>query len=271
MTAGDAWAAVLLGVVEGATEFLPVSSTGHLIVASRMLGLSGPAIDTFIVFIQLGAILAVCWHYRGRLRAAIAGFPSDSHSRSLALNLAVAFAPAALAGLLLHSLIKEHLFRPATVAWALIAGGAVILLIEMRRQPARVAHMDDIGWRDALKVGLAQILSLFPGVSRAGATIMGGMLSGMSRQAATEFSFFLAIPVIAAAACYSLFFGGPVIAINEAGFFALGFASAFASALLAVRWLLAYVSANNFKVFGWYRIIAGIAVLALAHLGQFEN
>lgn len=264
MSAGDALAAVLLGVVEGLTEFLPVSSTGHLIVAADLLGRDGPATDTFIVVIQLGAILAVCWHYRARLWRMLTSVGSRP-TLEFAGKLLVAFLPAAIVGLAVHSEIKEHLFNPLTVAGALVAGGLAIFAVEAYVTEDRVRSMDDIGWTKALWVGIAQVLSLFPGVSRSAATILGARLVGLSRPAATEFSFFLAIPVMFAAASFDMHQGWEGVAdAGQWGFLAVGFVTAFFSALVAVRWLLSYVATRDFRPFGWYRIAAGLAVGAYA-------
>ncbi len=259
MSAGDAWAAMLLGLVEGLTEFLPVSSTGHLIVAARLLGRSGEGIDATIVIIQFGAILAVCWHYRIRLGQLVLSLSSAQTQRFI-LRLAIAFFPAAVVGLAVHVQIKELLFNPLTVAGALIVGGVAIILIERRHITERVSSIDDMNMRDALWVGIAQILSLFPGVSRSAATIMGGRLTGLSRSAATEFSFFLAIPVIFAASLFDLWQNKSVLADENTAFIALAFGVSFLSALFAVRWLLGYVATRDFRPFGWYRIAVGILV-----------
>ena len=263
MTASDAWAALFLGVVEGLTEFLPISSTGHLIVAARLLGQDGVAVDRFIVIIQLGAILAVGWHFRAKLVQLVLTFPKARPAQRLGAHLLLAFLPAAGAGLLLHEFIKQYLFRPGTVAGALIVGGLVILLVERRPPRTVVSAMEDMGWRQALGIGLAQVLALFPGTSRAGATIIGGMLVGLGRPAATEFSFFLALPVMVAATGFELVLGWRDFVSGDAALIALGFGSAFASALLAVRWLLGYVANYDFKPFGWYRICFGALILAL--------
>ena len=263
MPAGDAWAALLLGIVEGLTEFLPISSTGHLIVAAELLGRGGEATDTFIIVIQLGAILAVCWHYRRKFASTLLTL-GKRETQGFVAKVAVAFMPAALVGLAVHSHIKEHLFSPLTVAVALVVGGVVILVIEAVGTKERVTTVDGMGMREALWVGLAQVLSLFPGVSRAGATIMGGMVAGMSRPAATEFSFFLAVPIMFAAAGFDLYQGWESVADGMLPFLAVGFLAAFASALVAVRWLLAYVATRDFRPFGWYRIAVGLAVGAWA-------
>ena len=254
--------ALILGLVEGLTEFLPISSTGHLIIAGELLRYTGDQAGTFDVVIQLGAILAVCWHYRERLLAVsrdLAG--AGAAGRRFALHLALAFLPAAAAGLLLHGVVKRHLFNPYTVALALIAGGFIILFIERKERPVRVADVDQLTWRDALKLGCAQAVALFPGVSRSGATIMGGLLFGLSRQAATEFSFFLAIPTMFAATGFDLLKSWQALSQGDLLFIALGFVVSFASALVAIRGLLWYVAHHDFKAFAWYRIVFGILVL----------
>lgn len=257
----DAWAAVILGVVEGITEFLPVSSTGHLIIAADLLGRDEAAIDTFIVVIQLGAILAVCWIYRRRLLALLGSLGSRP-TQHFAGRLFVAFLPAAIAGLLLHAQVKA-LFAPANVAVALIVGGVAIILIEHRQPAVRVRSVDDVGYREALLIGLAQVLALFPGVSRAAATIMGGRLCGLDRVAATEFSFFLAIPVMVAASGYDMYASWDQLRASDLRLIAIGFATAFVSAMCAVKWLLRFIAVRDFKPFGWYRIALGALVLAL--------
>ncbi len=255
------WQAVLLGIIEGLTEFLPVSSTGHLIIGGDLLGFNGERAKTFEIFIQLGAIAGVVWYYRERLLN-IARDLRNRNSQRFVLNLFVAFLPAAVVGLLAHGLIKAHLFNPLTVAMALIVGGIAILLIERRPRRARLVDMDRMGAGDAFRVGLAQTLALFPGISRAGATIMGGLLAGLSRSAATEFSFFLAIPTMFAATLFELYKALPVLRTEDAALLATGFLTAFAVAIVVVRGVLAWISRHDFSVFGWYRIGFGALVLA---------
>jgi undecaprenyl-diphosphatase len=257
--------ALLLGVVEGLTEFLPVSSTGHLIILSDLLGTNDERGKAFTIAIQLGAILAICWEYRARFGAVLGGLGSDPVQRRFALNIAVAFVPAAVTGLFFHSKIKALLFNPVSVAIALVLGALVIFAVESwyaRRGPARVATVDDMTWKDALKVGLAQCFSLVPGTSRSGATIMGGMVFGLSRQAATQFSFFLAVPIMFAATGYEVYKSRDILSVADLAPFATGFLAAFFSALLAVKTLVRYVANHDFRGFAWYRIALGSAVLA---------
>src|SRR5688572_26076687 len=258
-------AALLLGVVEGLTEFLPVSSTGHLIIVSHALGIVEEKNKAFTIAIQLGAILAIVWEYRRRFAHVIAGLPRDPLQQRFALNIAVAFIPAAVTGLLLHSKIKALLFNPVSVATALVLGAFVIFAVERwyRRQPApRVGSVDDMTWKDALKVGLAQCFALIPGTSRSGATIMGGMIFGLSRHAATEFSFFLSVPIMFAATGYQVVKYRHLFTAEDLAPFAVGFLVSFVAALVAVRALIRYVAHHDFRPFAWYRIVLGVVVLA---------
>lgn len=260
MTSPDFLAALVQGIVEGITEFIPVSSTGHLIITGHWLGFDDARAKTFDIFIQLGAILAILWLYREKfltvLRTARA-----ADSRNFIINLAIAFVPAAAIGFFAHSWIKEHLFNPVIVAWALVLGGIVILLVEWWKPVPKVETVDAITPRNALGVGLAQVLALIPGVSRSGATIMGGYLLGLSRTAATEFSFFLAVPVLAAAAGYDLLKSRHDLALSDAPLFAVGFLVAFVSALIVVKVFLRYVAHHSFTAFAWYRIAFGLVLL----------
>jgi undecaprenyl-diphosphatase len=253
--------AALLGVVEGVTEFLPVSSTGHLILAGDWLGWTGADAGTFEIFIQLGAILAIVWIYRVRLAAEARGLRRDPASRRFARSLAIAFVPAAVVGLALHHWIKTHLFVPQVVAWALLIGGVLILLIERARPRATVADATAVPDRQALGVGLAQVLSLVPGTSRSAATILGGYSLGLTRVAATEFSFFLAIPVMVAATLFDLWKSRGALGAVDLVPFAVGFLTAFASAVVVVRAFLRYVSGHSFTAFAWYRIGFGLLLL----------
>jgi undecaprenyl-diphosphatase len=253
--------AFVLGLVEGATEFIPVSSTGHLILAGEWLGFQGEFAATFEIFIQLGAILAIVWLYRTKVVSTLARARGEPAARRLILNLLIAFLPAAVVGFLTHDWIKQYLFGPVTVAGALVAGGLGILAVERWKPVPRVQTADDVTHRAALGVGLAQILSLFPGVSRSGATIMGGMAIGLSRPAATEFSFFVAIPVMFAATLYELASSYKLLTAAVAPVLAVGFVTSFVSAAIIVKALLRYVSSNTFAAFAWYRILFGAGLL----------
>src|SRR3954452_15185509 len=256
--------AAIMGLVEGATEFIPVSSTGHLIVVGEWLHLVDERARTFEIFIQLGAILAVMWLYRTRLLRTVQSAGRDPRSRRLILNLAIAFFPAAFVGFLAHDWIKEHLFARTVVACALVVGGILILLIEQWAPSTRIADVEELPPRTALGIGLAQVLSLVPGTSRSGATIMGGYALGLSRRAATEFSFFLAIPVMLAATLYDLLKSLGALTAADVPAFAVGFVVSFISALVVVKIFLTYVSRHSFAVFAWYRIVFG-ALLLLFH------
>lgn len=254
--------AAILGLVEGATEFIPVSSTGHLIVAEHLLHWEDERAKTFAIFIQLGAILAVVWFYRRMLLDIVLNLARNARDRRFVWNLFIAFIPAAAVGLAIHRYILYYLFNPVTVALALIGGGIGILLVERYRPAPAVGEVIDIRPRTAFGIGIAQVLALFPGVSRSGATIMGAMVLRCSRVAATEFSFFLAIPVMFAATLFDLYQGRSGLHAGDAGVFAVGFIVAFISGLLVVRWLLAFVGNHDFRGFAWYRIIFGLGVLA---------
>lgn len=262
--------AVLLGLLEGATEFLPVSSTGHLIIAGDLLDFTGEKSKTFKIFIQLGAILAIVWYYRQRVMQVIAGIGRDAAANRFVMNLGIAFLPAAVLGFLLHKTIKAHLFNSYTVAAALLAGGFVILWVERRKHVTKIDTVDQMRWQDALKVGLFQSFALFPGVSRAGATIMGGLLSGLSRPAATEFSFFLAVPTMLAATSYDLYKSRDLLDANDFSLLAVGFIAAFISALFVVKLFLAYVGRHSFVPFAYYRIVFGLIVLVLGYAGWVQ-
>jgi undecaprenyl-diphosphatase len=256
------WKAALLGLVEGATEFIPVSSTGHLIVVSQWLNLVDERAKTFDIFIQLGAILAIIWLYRRRLGHALFSPGRNPGGRRLIGNLIIAFFPAALVGFLTHEWIKARLFSTLVVAVALVAGGVLMLLIERWSPRSTVDAMDDLPPRTALGIGLAQVLSLVPGVSRSGATIMGGYALGLSRMVATEFSFFLAIPIMLVATVFDLVQSWSYLAPSDVPMFAVGFIVSFVSAVVVVRAFLRYVSAHSFGAFAWYRIGFGILLLA---------
>ncbi len=264
MTGHELVSAVVQGLVEGATEFIPVSSTGHLIVVGEWLGFTDERAKTFDVFIQLGAILAVVWAYRGLFRDTLLGLPRDPARRRFALNLAIAFLPAAVVGFLARDFIKAHLFGTTTVAWALVAGGVAILAVERWAPTARVLSVEELPPATALGIGLAQILALFPGVSRSGATIMGGFALGLTRRAAAEFSFFLAVPVMVAATGYDLWKSRGVLGAGDLPTFAVGFLVAFATALVVIRAFLSFVARSTFRGFAWYRIAVGVLLLLLA-------
>ena len=266
--------AVVLGIVEGLTEFLPVSSTGHLIVAGSLLNYTGDRAKVFEIVIQAGAILAVCWEFRAKLVHVVRGLFSDRTAQRFAINLAIAFMPAAILGLLFSKMIKSVLFAPVPVALAFIVGAFIILWAERRQKnrpgDIRIGDVDAMRWTDALKVGCAQALALIPGTSRSGATIIGGMLFGMSRRAATEFSFFLAIPTLFAACAYEFVKNRHLLTTTDLPAFGIGFAVAFVSAFLCVRWLLRYVSRNDFVPFAWYRIVFGVIIVVTAYAGLVD-
>jgi undecaprenyl-diphosphatase len=263
--------AAILGVVEGLTEFLPISSTGHLILAGSLLGFSDDKAKLFDVAIQTGAMLAVVWFYRARIAKVLGGLTSDRVSQRFALNVLVAFLPAAVLGLVFGKTIKAVLFKPVPVAAAFIVGGFVILWVEAaqaraRRAP-RIDDVDRITAVDALKLGLAQAFALIPGTSRSGATIIGGMLFGLSRKAATEFSFFLAIPTLVGAGAYDTWKYRDLLTAADIPLFGVGLIVSFISALVCVRWLIRYVAGHTFVAFAWYRIVFGAIVLITAYTG----
>ena len=259
--------AAIMGIVEGLTEFLPVSSTGHLILAGSLLGFTDDKSKVFDIAIQSGAIFAVILVYWQRLRETMAGLGNDRKAQRFAFNVAVAFVPAVVLGLLFGKAIKAHLFTPLVVATTFIVGGFVILWAERRTQAARIETVDDMKPLDALKVGLVQCLALVPGTSRSGATIIGGMLLGLSRKAATEFSFFLSIPTLIGAGLYSLWKERALLSVADIPLFAVGLLFSFLAAWLCVRWLLRYISTHTFVPFAWYRIAFGLIVLATAYSG----
>src|SRR5882724_5745855 len=249
--------AILLGIVEGLTEFLPISSTGHLILADRLLGLEGPESKLFDIVIQLGAILAVCWVYRDRLFRAIEGLATQRTQQRFVANIVIAFLPAAVAGVFLYRIIKDFLFSPWVVAVSLIVGGILILVIERVRPRPSIENVDQLRMPTAFGIGCCQILAMIPGVSRAGATIMGGLMLGVDRPAATQFSFFLAVPTMFGAAVYDLYKNRAIVSVDNATMIAIGFVVAFICALFVVRTLVGFVSRHGFGVFAWYRIALG--------------
>ncbi len=257
--------AAVMGLVEGLTEFLPISSTGHLILAGSLLGLNDDKSKVFDIAIQTGAILAVIIVYADRLWRTVRGLPSERQAQRFTLNVLIAFVPAVLLGLLFGKAIKEHLFTPSVVASSFILGGLIILWAERRQATnVRVHAVDDMSAWDALKVGLVQTLAMIPGTSRSGATIIGGMLLGLSRQAATEFSFFLAIPTLIGAGAYSLYNEQALLSLADIPMFAVGLLFSFFSAWVCVRWLLRYIANHSFVPFAWYRIAFGLLVLGTA-------
>ena len=260
--------AAIMGVVEGLTEFLPISSTGHLILAGSLLGFDDAKAKVFDIAIQTGAILAVIIVYWQKIRATLVALPTERQAQKFALNVLIGFLPAVVLGLLFGKMIKEHLFTPTVVATTFILGGFIILWAERRPQSAaRIHSVDDMSPLDALKVGLVQCMAMIPGTSRSGATIIGGMLLGLSRKAATDFSFFLAIPTLIGAGVYSLYKERALLSMADLPLFGVGLFFSFISAWLCVRWLLRYISTHDFVPFAWYRIAFGIAVLVTAWLG----
>lgn len=270
--------ALILGIVEGLTEFLPVSSTGHLIVVGSALNFDGDYAKTFDVVIQFGAILAVCWEFRRKIGEVVVGLPTRPDARRFALNVIVATIPAVVLGLTFEKAIKSVLFAPVPVAFALVGGGLVILWVENHlrggekgrpaiARRARVNSLDEITPLDAFKVGCAQCFALIPGMSRSGSTIIGAMLFGLERRVATEFSFFLAIPVIFGATVYELHKNWQALSVDWLGLFGVGFVAAFVSAFVCVRWLLRFVASHDFTAFAWYRIAFGLVILLFGYGG----
>jgi undecaprenyl-diphosphatase len=262
--------AAILGIVEGLTEFLPISSTGHLILTGALLDFTGEKAKLFEIVIQSAAIMAVVWEYRQRLGHALISATREARSLQLLINVAIAFLPLAVLGLVFGKWLKLHLFNAPVVATTFILGGLIILWAERKSHVERVATVDEMGWLDALKVGIAQAFALIPGTSRSGATIIGGMLFGLSRRAATEFTFFLAIPTLAIASLYSLYKERALLSLDDAGMWAVGMFFSFASAFLVVRWLIRFVSTHSFKAFAWYRIAFGLLVLLTWQMGWVQ-
>jgi undecaprenyl-diphosphatase len=265
--------AALMGVVEGLTEFLPISSTGHLILAGSMLDFArstgADKAQVFEIAIQTGAIFAVILVYLQRIKDTVAGLGSDPKAQRFALNVIVGFLPAVVFGLAVGKAVKAHLFNAPVVATTFIVGGIIILIAERfaaNRPAPRVATVDDMSLLDAVKVGFIQCLALIPGTSRSGATIIGGMLMGLSRKAATDFSFFLGIPTLVGAGAYSLYKERALLSVDDIPLFSVGLVFAFVSAWICVRWLIRYVSSHNFNPFAWYRIAFGILILVSWHM-----
>ncbi|MCK9620332.1 MAG: undecaprenyl-diphosphate phosphatase [Methylobacter sp.] len=262
---------IILGIVEGLTEFLPVSSTGHLILVGDLLNFNDDKGKLFEIVIQVGAILAVCWEYRAKIAAVIVGLPSQKSAQKFTLNLMIAFVPLASLGLLFGKYIKAVLFKPIPVALAFIIGAFIIIWAEKREHKIRIYEVEDLSPLDALKLGIAQAFALIPGTSRSGATIIGGLLFGLSRKAATEFSFFLAIPTLIIASLYDLYKHRDLLELaTDLPYFAAGLIAAFISALLAIKGLLRYISHHDFIIFAWYRIVFGLIVIATAYSGLVQ-
>ena len=263
--------AAIMGVVEGLTEFLPISSTGHLILAGALLGFDDAKAKVFDIAIQTGAIFAVILVYWQKIRSTLVALPSSRQAQKFALNVFIGFLPAVVLGLLFGKFIKAHLFMPVVVATTFILGGFIILWAEKRQTGhVRVHSVDDMTPLDALKVGLVQCLAMVPGTSRSGCTIIGGMLMGLSRQAATDFSFFLAIPTLIGAGVYSLYKERHLLSMADIPLFSVGLIFSFISAWLCVRWLLRFISTNSFVPFAWYRIVFGVIVLVTAYTGMVD-
>jgi undecaprenyl-diphosphatase len=266
--------AALMGIVEGLTEFLPISSTGHLILAGALLGFDDDKAKVFDIAIQTGAILAVILVYWQKIRATLVALPTQRQAQQFALNVLIAFVPAVVLGLLAGKAIKAHLFTPVVVASTFILGGFIILWAEKRQANVatapRILDVEAMGWKDALKVGLVQCLAMIPGTSRSGATIIGGMLLGLSRKAATDFSFYLAIPTLIGAGAYSLYKERALLSMADLPLFGVGLLFSFISAWLCVRWLLRFIATHSFNGFAWYRIVFGLVVLSTAWSGVVQ-
>ena len=269
----DFWTAMqalILGIVEGLTEFLPISSTGHQIIVADLIGFGGERAMAFNIIIQLGAILAVVWEFRRKIFEVVTGLPTQRNAQRFTLNLLIAFLPAVVLGVIFADKIHEYLFNPITVAVALVVGGIVMLWAEQREHEIRVHHVDELRWSDALKVGLAQCLAMIPGTSRSGSTIIGGLLFGLSRKTATEFSFFLAMPTMVGAAVYSGYKYRDLFQPADFPVFALGFVVSFIFAMIAVRGLLKFIANHSYAVFAWYRIGFGLLILATWQFGWID-
>ncbi len=262
--------AAILGVVEGLTEFLPVSSTGHLILAATLLDFHDARGKLFEIVIQSGAILAVVWEFRAKISTVLANATTDPLARRLLLNIAIAFVPLAALGMVFGKALKANLFNAPTVAAAFIIGGLIILLAERRTHSVRIHSVDEMTALDALKVGVAQAFALVPGTSRSGATIIGGMLFGLSRKVATEFTFYLAIPTLGIAGLYSLYKERELLSLDDLGVWVVGLVAAFVSAFACIRWLIRYVATHTFVPFAWYRIAFGVLVLFTAWTGMIN-
>ncbi|CRI56848.1 undecaprenyl-diphosphate phosphatase [Pseudomonas sp. CCOS 191] len=269
----DLWSAlqaIILGVIEGLTEFLPISSTGHQIIVADLINFGGERAMAFNIIIQLGAILAVVWEFRRKIFDVVLGLPTQVPARRFTANLLIAFIPAVILGVLFADLIHEYLFNPITVAAALVVGGVIMLWAERRQHRVEVDHVDDMRWTHALKIGLVQCLAMIPGTSRSGSTIIGGLLFGLSRKAATEFSFFLAMPTMVGAAVYSGYKYRDLFQPGDLPVFAIGFVVSFIFAMIAVRGLLKFIANHSYAVFAWYRIAFGLLILATWEFGWVD-
>jgi undecaprenyl-diphosphatase len=269
----DLWTAVqalILGVVEGLTEFLPISSTGHQIIVADLLDFGGERAMAFNIIIQLGAILAVVWEFRRKIFDVVVGLPRQRNAQRFTVNLLIAFFPAGVLGVIFADLIHHYLFNPITVATALVVGGVIMLWAERREHEVHAHSVDDITWQDALKVGFAQCLAMIPGTSRSGSTIIGGLLFGLSRKTATEFSFFLAMPTMVGAAVYSGYKYRHLFQPDDMPVFAIGFITAFIFAMIAVKGLLKFIASHSYAVFAWYRIVFGLLILATWQFGWVD-
>ncbi|MGY2364605.1 undecaprenyl-diphosphate phosphatase [Pseudomonas azotoformans] len=269
----DFWTAIqalILGVVEGLTEFLPISSTGHQIIVADLLDFTGDRFNAFNIIIQLGAILAVVWEFRGKIFEVVSGLPTQRKAQRFTVNLLIAFMPAVVLGVIFADLIHHYLFNPITVATALVIGGIIMLWAERREHEVHAETVDDITWKDALKVGLAQCLAMIPGTSRSGSTIIGGLLFGLSRKTATEFSFFLAMPTMVGAAVYSGYKYRDLFQPADLPVFAIGFVTSFIFAMIAVKGLLKFIASHSYAVFAWYRIAFGLLILATWQFGWID-
>ncbi len=269
----DFWTAIqalILGVVEGLTEFLPISSTGHQIIVADLLDFGGERAMAFNIIIQLGAILAVVWEFRRKILDVVTGLPTQRNAQRFTVNLLIAFLPAVVLGVIFADLIHHYLFNPITVATALVIGGVVMLWAERREHEVHAESVDDITWKDALKVGFAQCLAMIPGTSRSGSTIIGGLLFGLSRKTATEFSFFLAMPTMVGAAVYSGYKYRDLFQPADLPVFAIGFVTSFIFAMIAVKGLLKFIASHSYAAFAWYRIAFGLLILATWQFGWID-
>ena len=269
----DFWTAIqalILGVVEGLTEFLPISSTGHQIIVADLLDFGGERAMAFNIIIQLGAILAVVWEFRGKILDVVTGLPTQRNAQRFTANLLIAFLPAVVLGVMFADLIHHYLFNPITVATALVIGGVIMLWAERREHEVHAETVDDITWKDALKVGFAQCLAMIPGTSRSGSTIIGGLLFGLSRKTATEFSFFLAMPTMVGAAVYSGYKYRDLFQPADLPVFAIGFVTSFIFAMIAVKGLLKFIASHSYAAFAWYRIGFGLLILATWQFGWVD-